>query len=414
MSTGTYHLRANEKPGPKGKPRVSHYYAEFREPHRHPQRKRVSLRTASKAEAVIRFGTLTREYVAGLFDPWAGRPSSARREGVPFDDAAARFVEAKRRDGVRARTVEGYAGLLRTFGRTLPDGIALHAVEARHVEAFTGRAGLADASRRTYRRSLGVFFAWAVVEGLTGVNPVATPKGRSARTRKDLPEYLTEDDAARLLRAIEADAAVRPGSDPDAAAWLHGVVRFAVGTGLRLGEIVALRWSAVNLADGFVKVANTDTFTTKSGRERVVYLTGDARAVVEGRAAARRSEDDAAPVFTNAVGRPLNPAYVSRRFRFFRQVARLPENIHFHSLRHTFASWAVMRGVDIYTLKDILGHSDVTVTQRYAHLRPDGTRGAMLRAFGAGLLTRPEDVDSLRAEIARLRALLDAAEGPHE
>jgi hypothetical protein len=81
------------------------------------------------------------------------------------------------------------------------------------------------------------------------------------------------------------------------------------------------------------------------------------------------------------------------------------EDINFHSLRHTFASWAVMRGMDLYRLKEIMGHSDIQVTMRYAHLRPDATRKDMERFFGNGRQeTLQEENERLRTEIERLQA----------
>jgi site-specific recombinase XerD len=53
------------------------------------------------------------------------------------------------------------------------------------------------------------------------------------------------------------------------------------------------------------------------------------------------------------------------------------QRVFFHTLRHTYASWMVMEGVDLYTLKELLGHKDLTMTQRYAHLAPDTLRGAV-------------------------------------
>jgi site-specific recombinase XerD len=53
------------------------------------------------------------------------------------------------------------------------------------------------------------------------------------------------------------------------------------------------------------------------------------------------------------------------------------QRVVFHTLRHTFASWLVMEGVDLYRVKELLGHKDLTMTQRYSHLAPDTLRGAV-------------------------------------
>ena len=60
----------------------------------------------------------------------------------------------------------------------------------------------------------------------------------------------------------------------------------------------------------------------------------------------------------------------------------LPEKIHFHSLRHTYASWLVMAGVDLYRVKELMGHASIQTTMRYAHLAPDALKNEVERVFG--------------------------------
>lgn len=85
-------------------------------------------------------------------------------------------------------------------------------------------------------------------------------------------------------------------------------------------------------------------------------------------------------------GGQLSDSYTSSRFRFYRRMADLPEGLSFHSLRHTFASWFVMRGGDLYRLKEIMGHADMKTTLRYARLRPDALVEEMEKCYGEGLL----------------------------
>lgn len=73
---------------------------------------------------------------------------------------------------------------------------------------------------------------------------------------------------------------------------------------------------------------------------------------------------------------------MSARFRHYRRKANLPEGINFHSLRHTFASWAAQRGMNLYTLKEIMGHADIKQTQVYASLSPATLQREMENAFG--------------------------------
>ena len=73
---------------------------------------------------------------------------------------------------------------------------------------------------------------------------------------------------------------------------------------------------------------------------------------------------------------------VGKCLKKYVRLARLPDDVSFHHLRHTCASWLVMKGVPMRVVQEILGHSSVTVTQRYAHLAPGVMREAMEATFG--------------------------------
>lgn len=77
----------------------------------------------------------------------------------------------------------------------------------------------------------------------------------------------------------------------------------------------------------------------------------------------------------------MNGQHVSKRFRKYRRVSDLPEYLHFHSLRHTFATWYAQRGGSIFNLKELLGHSDIKTTMVYAH-HPQVLRAEMEKIMG--------------------------------
>jgi integrase len=183
---------------------------------------------------------------------------------------------------------------------------------------------------------------------------------------KKLPEYLTPAQLDRVLAAIDADyemkracGHIRPGE----ILWLKDFVLAAVGTGMRLGEIASLRWSDIDFEQGFISVRNTKDFTTKSGHERRIPIVGDAVEALK-RAYASGAVEDADHVFTVRTGARLDPSYVSKRFKHYVRLARLPERLRFHSLRHTTASWLVMRGASLQVVQAVFGHSNISVTQQ--------------------------------------------------
>ena len=94
-------------------------------------------------------------------------------------------------------------------------------------------------------------------------------------------------------------------------------------------------------------------------------------------------------------------SFLVERFAVYRDLARLPKQISFHSLRHTYASRLVQRGASVYKVQALLGHADVKTTQQYAHVTAASLRLDVERAMD------PEaqgELERLRAEVARLSA----------
>ena len=340
------------------------YYGVFYDPTRRPTRKWVPL-GKNKLAAKLRLARLEQDHALGAFDPWRAR---VRDERPLLRAEIDRFLAADA--GRRPKTLQAYRDVLSRFERSVAPATALADVRSEDVRAFLARPGLADASRASYHRHLRAFFRWAVASGALRASPlddVSAPRSGRADAA-----FLSVDGARRLVETMRAGGAT----------WLADLTRFALATGLRLGEVVALRWGAVDLDHRRVRVLNADGFRTKSGHDRSVPLAGDALDVLTA-LRGDRTPDPAAPVFAGVRGGALHAPFVSRRFRDFRRRAGLPEGVHFHSLRHTCASWLVMRGVPLVVVQAVLGHSSVAVTQRYAHLAPETLRAAMYAAFGA-------------------------------
>jgi len=161
------------------------------------------------------------------------------------------------------------------------------------------------------------------------------------------------------------------------------MIRVAVGTGLRRGELLNLQWGDVDLESGRLVVRNRDGFTAKNGRERTVPLRGDALETLRAMKEERPSLDND-PVFVDASGDVPKPDRVSKRFKFYVRKAGLSDrdNLSFHSCRHTTGSWLSMQGVPLRVISEILGHSNTQVTEMYSHLSPDVMDRAMDETFG--------------------------------
>lgn len=170
---------------------------------------------------------------------------------------------------------------------------------------------------------------------------------------KRTPAFLTKDDADRLLAAILDD-------------WLKNFVIFAINTGMRRGEILALRWSDVDTVGRVARITNTVDFTTKSGEQRTVALN-DAAVMVLKRCKRWTRHDF---IFTCDRGRRLLPSRVTHAFKLAVRAAELPEGLHLHSTRHSFASLLVAGGTSLFTVSRLLGHANTKTSEIYSHLLP--------------------------------------------
>ena len=144
---------------------------------------------------------------------------------------------------------------------------------------------------------------------------------------------------------------------------LRPIVLLALNTGLRRSELFHLRWKDVDLTAKWLSV---DGATAKNGQTRRVPLNTEALTTLE--AWRRQAPDTEARVFPGVGGERLKR--IDRAWRGLRERAAL-EGFRFHDLRHHFASRLVQSGVDLNTVRELLGHADITMVLRYAHLSPD-------------------------------------------
>ena len=351
----------------------------FYDPDRSPKQKYVTLRTKDKTVARRKLADLERRYSLGTYDPWQ---DAAPQDGVLLSEAIERYLKA--RSDRRPKTLRADASTLGLLSESLPAGFLIQHVEQHHAKKFLDK-DLSDATLHTYHTRLKCFFSWCIDQGMLKQNPlekVAKPKLK----RKE-KQFLTREQYERLLRCIEADATLKTDTLKDGEViWLIEVVKVAIGTGLRLGELTSLRWSVIDLESHLITIRNTEDFTTKSGHERRIPVAGVALEVLQRLNTERTTETDSY-VFTSRRGHKgdkekLNDEYTSKRFLHYVRLARLPKGLSFHSLRHTYISWMIMQGVPVPVVQKLAGHADIKTTMGYAHLAPESLRSAVQMVFG--------------------------------
>lgn len=195
-------------------------------------------------------------------------------------------------------------------------------------------------------------------------NPV---KGRMLKEAAHRERYLTRAEVGRLV--MEARK-LRFGD------LLGDFIELAVHTGCRRGELLNLDWSRVTL-ERKREAITLNARHTKSGKPRQVPLNATAVAALKRRAAWRAEVAPDSPwVFCRRGGAQV--ASIRNGFEVAAKNAKL-EDLRIHDLRHTAASWLVTDGVPLEVVKELLGHSSITMTERYAHLAPHRVREAVNR-----------------------------------
>jgi integrase len=158
---------------------------------------------------------------------------------------------------------------------------------------------------------------------------------------------------------------------------VHDMALFSLHTGARAGEVFNLRWADVDISQGLLIFKDT-----KSGKNRPAFLTEDVKVMLTSRQC--ENTDGDALVFPGKGG--VKITQISDSFNRAVTAIKLNEGctdrlmkVTFHTLRHTFASWLAMDGVNPFHLKELMGHSDLKLTERYSHLSNDALREAAMR-----------------------------------
>lgn len=249
-----------------------------------------------------------------------------------------------------------------------------------------GRAPLSGRSIAQVHWLLHGAFAHLVATGEMESNPAehaVRPKVEGTDA-----ESLGEEDVAELSRwigeTLDAEPATR-GERRDRAVAL--AARIALSTGLRLGEVCALRRRDVDLMRGNLRVSGTMVeapklmrqATTKGKRTRNLSLSDADVALLrrEMERVSRKCPHKPVSPLVTADGAFMRPSYLSRRFSAVCAALGLPEGTHFHTLRHTHATWLLIAGADIRTVSERLGHAKPETTLAiYAHVMPGRDRAA--------------------------------------
>jgi len=216
---------------------------------------------------------------------------------------------------------------------------------------------LSSETINNYVNVLRQVYQYAVELKVINENPVKDVKRLQEAPRK-VPRFFSEEEVKRLLEY----------SNP----FYKDLWLFFLYTGMRRNEARFLEWSDIDFEQEVISVKNKESFTTKSKRSRIIPI----HPIVKNILTVRRKESGLVfespegGIFSREVWRGVL-LRVAKRANV--------KNVTLHTFRHTFASWLVMEGIDLPTIANLLGHSDIKTTMIYSHLAPDHIKKAINR-----------------------------------
>ena len=239
-------------------------------------------------------------------------------------------------------------------------------------------------STETVNRDIATFKAAlskAVLWGLIEAHPLERLKllksDRSIKVR-----FLSSDEEQRLREAVIAREIKMKAERNSANQWrkernqnllpnlsnvtfadhMRPMILLSINTGLRRGEVFSLKWENVNLERAMLTIEGT---YAKSGKTRHIPLNSEAVSILK---SWRQQTNNVGLVFPSKNGEPFDN--VKKAWTGILDEAKI-KNFRWHDMRHHFASRLVMADVDLNTVRELLGHSDMFMTLRYAHLAPE-------------------------------------------
>ncbi len=213
-----------------------------------------------------------------------------------------------------------------------------------------------------YYRTLKAAFNKAIVWNYLTENPLK--KIKVPKIAKSFPVFISFSEFQLILNNTKDD-------------YLKNIFTAAFYTGMRLGELLNMKWSWIDFEQNIIKVQCTDTFATKSKKERIIPMCSTLRVLFRNQFPKVIDLDQNNFVFTRVKKIKLNEDFISKQFKKSIRTSKLDDKIHFHSLRHSFASMLVQRGVSLYVVKELLGHEDLSTTQIYSHLQKQNLMDAV-------------------------------------
>lgn len=237
----------------------------------------------------------------------------------------------------------------------------LKKIKATHAEEFINNRIKAGIKYGTINREIGALkamFTQAIKWKHLQENPMKYIK-KLPDTTKKLPRFLSAEEIIKVLDMCNV--------------WLYKIVVTLIATGMRIGELANLTWDDINFKQQRIHIQSKTDWHPKTYEIRTIPIHPTIYNILQ------KLPKNKQYVFTSPGGHKIISGNVQKRY-FKKITAKLKlKDVTIHTLRHTFASHLVMRGVDLRTVSELLGHASTKTTEIYSHVAPEHSKAAIER-----------------------------------
>lgn len=254
-------------------------------------------------------------------------------------------------------TIERYRGIVDNFKRylvRLPFITKLSQLDAKIFEdykAYRKGEGAAPKTINIELQTLKSIMTLAIKWGYTNDNPAKNVE----------PIRIISKTEARFLTKQEIDKLLANSNE-----WQYEIFYTFLQTGMRLQELMTLEWKDIDFSRRKIKIRVKDGWTPKTSEREIPISNGLLELLLN-----LKKKAIGSLIFHDGEGQKIEKNKLRKELIKVAKIAGFPDVTKIHSLRHSFASHLVMKGVDLPTIKQLMGHSDIATTMIYSHLAQD-------------------------------------------
>ncbi len=327
---------------------------------------------ANKSDAEEKFYIRKKEVEEGIL----------QSKDIPIDSLMYKWLFQIKKNELKPSSFQSYEGTFRNYIKDsdIAD-IKVYNTKSIQIQEYYNKLGKTKSYSQIKKlhKLLKQFFIYAENEGYIIKNPCnnITIPNKQSKTKSDNIEYFSEEEIEKLKAAFENNK-------------FYNLILVALGTGLRQGELLALKWENVNLKDKYIEVKESvkkvyvfDSYGNK--KLETIYQKPKSLSSIRKVDLPDKIIDilsnmnkNTVFVFEDENGNPYSAKTLFGNWKKVLNDHNIPYK-KFHSLRHTYATMLLTKGVDLKTVQDLMGHSDITITQIYLHVLPKTKSDAVNR-----------------------------------